>query len=52
MTVQPTPSYPSRFGAADLAKLKRFLIDTLSRGLESEGVPPQQRGDFITRGSI
>ena len=47
MTVQPTPSYPSRFGAADLAKLKRFLIDTLSRGLESEGVPPQQRGDFI-----
>src|SRR5512143_1308930 len=45
MTVQPTPSYPSRFGAADLAKLKRFLLDSHSRGLESEVVPPQQRGD-------
>jgi pilus assembly protein CpaF len=37
----------TRFAAADLAKLKQFLIDNLSRGLESERVGPQQRTDFI-----
>ncbi len=37
----------TRFAAGDLAKLKRFLIDTLSRGLESEGITAEQRTDFI-----
>ncbi len=45
--MQPVSSISSRFSATDLAKLKRFLIDTLSRGLESQGVAAEQRGDFI-----
>ena len=44
---QPSSFTSSRLSAADLAKLKQFLVDTLSRGLESEGVPPQERTDFI-----
>jgi len=43
---QPS-SNASRFSAADLAKLKRFMIDSLSRGIESEGISFQNRGDFI-----
>ncbi len=45
--VQPASSNSVRFGAADLAKLKRFLIDALSRGLEAEGVPAAERSEFI-----
>ncbi len=44
---QPSAFTSSRLSAADLAKLKQFLVDTLSRGLESEGIPAQQRADFI-----
>ncbi len=44
--VQPA-STSSRFDAADLGKLKRFMIDTLSRGLEAQDVTVQARGDFI-----
>src|SRR5512135_1441468 len=40
-------SSSSRFGAADLGKLKQFLIDTLSRGLEAQDVSAQARSDFI-----
>ncbi len=40
-------SNSTRFAAGDLAKLKRFLIDALSRGLESEGITAEQREDFI-----
>ncbi len=45
--LQHAASNPTRFAAADLVKLKRFLIDTLSRGLESEGISAEQRADFI-----
>jgi pilus assembly protein CpaF len=45
--LQYSASNSTRFAAADLAKLKHFLIDTLSRGLESEGISAQQRADFI-----
>ncbi len=44
---QPSASSASQFSAQDLGRLKRFLIDTLSRGLESEGVPAPQRPEFI-----
>ena len=37
----------SRLSADDLSKLKRYLIDALSRGLESEGIAASQRGEFI-----
>ena len=43
------PAFPnaSRLYAADLSKLKRYLIDSLSRGLESEGVSSEHRSEFI-----
>ena len=44
--VQPASS-SSRLGAAELGKLKRFMIDTLSRGLEAQDVSAQERSDFI-----
>jgi len=45
--MQSTASNSVRFGIADLMKLKRFLIDALSRGMESEGISSEQRSDFI-----
>jgi pilus assembly protein CpaF len=45
--LQSAPSNSTRLSGADISKLKRFLIDALSRGLESEGIPSPQRGDFI-----
>ncbi len=47
MMQSASSSISPRFSAADLGRLKRFLIDMLSRGLESEGISAQQRGDFI-----
>ncbi len=44
---QPSLSNVSRFTAEDLAHLKRFMIDLLSRGIESEGISSEQRGDFV-----
>jgi pilus assembly protein CpaF len=44
---QPASASATRISAGDLTKLKRFLIDNLSRGLESEGVSVGNRGDFI-----
>ncbi len=44
---QPGLSGVSRFTAEDLAHLKRFMIDLLSRGIESEGISSEQRGDFV-----
>jgi pilus assembly protein CpaF len=44
---KPPSSNPSRLSAADLSKLKQYLIDTLSRGIESEGISSEQRPEFI-----
>jgi pilus assembly protein CpaF len=44
---QPTSSNTSRLSGADLIKLKRYLIDSLSRGIESEGVLSEHRSEFI-----
>jgi pilus assembly protein CpaF len=46
MTQSASPG-SSHLSAADLVKLRRFLVDTLSRGIESEGVAFEHRGDFI-----
>ena len=40
---QPSPAPIHPLGASDLAKLKRFLVDGISRGLESEGIPAANR---------
>ena len=44
---QPTSSNVSRLSAADLTKLKRYLMDSLSRGIESEGISSEHRSEFI-----
>src|SRR5512141_1509040 len=44
---QPAASRTAPVTAADISRLKRFLIDALSRGIESEGISSQQRGEFI-----
>ena len=44
---QPTLSNTSRLSAADLAKLKRYLIDSLSSGIESEDILYEHRSEFI-----
>ena len=46
MTQPATPGVP-RLPASDLGKLKRFLIDNLSRGIESEGISFDHRHEFI-----
>jgi len=38
---------PSRLTGQDLARLKKYLIDTISRTMEMEGVSFDQRNDFI-----
>jgi len=44
---QPATSGATRLSASDLGKLKRFLIDSLSRGIESEGISFDHRREFI-----
>jgi len=44
---QPPSSNTSRLSGADLIKLKRYLIDSLSRGMESEDVLSEHRSEFI-----
>jgi len=38
---------PSRLTGQDLVRLKKYLIDTISRTIEIEGVSFEQRNDFI-----
>jgi len=38
---------PSRLTGQDLVRLKKYLIDTISRTIEMEGVSFEQRNDFI-----
>ena len=44
---QPISSNTSRLSGTDLIKLKGYLIDSLSRGIESEGVLAEHRSEFI-----
>jgi pilus assembly protein CpaF len=39
----------SQYSATDLTKLKSFLIDGLSRGIEAENVSLEHRSDFINK---
>ncbi len=43
----PSSSNAAGLSTADLAKLRRYLVETLSHGLESEGISAEQRGEFI-----
>jgi pilus assembly protein CpaF len=42
-----TPAAPGRLTAADLIKLKYYLIDTISHALEGEELPIERRRDFV-----
>jgi pilus assembly protein CpaF len=42
-----TPIQPGRLTAADLIKLKKFLVDTISRSLEGENLPNARRSDIV-----
>lgn len=42
-----TPIQPGRLTAADLIKLKKFLIDTISRSLEGESLPNARRSEIV-----
>ena len=44
---QAGPGYSAHLTAVDLSKLKRYMIEMLSRGIESEGVSALQRSDFV-----
>jgi pilus assembly protein CpaF len=42
-----TPIQPGRLTSADLIKLKKFLVDTISRSLEGENLPNARRSDIV-----
>lgn len=42
-----TPIQPGRLTAADLIKLKKFLVDSISRSLEGESLPNARRSDIV-----
>ncbi|MBI5297507.1 MAG: CpaF family protein [Chloroflexi bacterium] len=42
-----TPIQPGRLTAADLIKLKKFLVDSISRSLEGENLPNARRSDIV-----
>jgi pilus assembly protein CpaF len=47
MTTLSSAGGVSRLTSQDLVKLKRFLIDNVSRAIEAEGISADQRDDFI-----
>jgi pilus assembly protein CpaF len=47
MTTLSSAGGVSRLTSQDLIKLKKFLIDNVSRAIEAEGISAEQRDDFI-----
>ncbi len=47
MTALSSAGGVSRLTSQDLVRLKKFLIDNVSRAIEAEGVSAEQRDDFI-----
>ncbi len=43
----PAQASVSRLSAQDLLRLKKYLLDALSRALEAEGVPAKERHAFV-----
>jgi pilus assembly protein CpaF len=44
---EPAESKTARLATAELGRLKRYMMDALSRGIESEAVSNDQRAAFI-----
>lgn len=47
MTTLSSTGGVSRLTSQDLVRLKKFLIDNVSRAIEAEGISSEQRDDFI-----
>ena len=50
MTALASAEGPSRLTGEDLIRLKKYLIENISRAIEAEGVTAEQRDDFIKQG--
>ena len=50
MTTLASAGGASRLTAQDIMRLKKFLVDNISRAIEAEGITTEQRSDFIKEG--
>ena len=50
MTTLSSVGSASRLTGQDVIRLKKFLVDNISRAIEAEGITAEQRGDFIKQG--
>ena len=50
MTTLASAGGSSRLTGQDIIRLKKFLVDNISRAIEAEGITADQRNDFIKEG--
>ena len=50
MTTLSSAGGASRLTAQDIVRLKKFLVDNISRAIEAEGITTEERSDFIKGG--
>ena len=50
MTTLASAGGPSRLTGQDIIRLKKFLVDNISRAIEAEGITAEQRDGFIKQG--
>lgn len=50
MTTLASAGQSSRLTGQDIVRLKKFLVDNISREIEAEGITAEQRSDFIKEG--
>jgi pilus assembly protein CpaF len=50
MTTLASAGSSSRLTAQDIMRLKKFLVDNISRAIEAEGISAEERNDFIKEG--
>ena len=50
MTTLSSAGGASRLTGQDIIRLKKYLIDNISRAIEAQGVTSEQRSDFIKEG--
>lgn len=50
MTTLASAGGPSRLTGQDIIRLKKFLVDNISRAIEAQGITAEERNDFIKEG--
>jgi len=50
MTTLASAGGPSRLTGQDIIRLKKYLVDNISRAIEAQGITAEQRNDFIKEG--